>query len=117
MGMEFEFVPSVCKGEDAKFSGSVVLRSPTFDERYEYMEKAGFKVGEGGEVEASTEQLGAVRRMVGFSKAHYAKVDITRKSDGEHFDNLDALMLDPSCDPILIEVAMACMTGIRPGKN
>lgn len=115
--MEIDYTPKLCQGDDALFEGTIKMRVPTFSERYEYMEKAGFKIGEDGGIEANMEQMGAIRRMVDFSQAHYVAVDLKRKEDGAAFKSFDEMQSDPSCDAILIEFAMACMTGVRPGKN
>jgi hypothetical protein len=117
MGMEIDWKPNAAKGDDAVFSGSIKMRVPTFSERYEYMESAGFEIGEDGAVEANMKQMGAIRRLVEKSKAHYGAVDLTRVSDGKKFSSYEEMETDPACDPIIIEFAMACMTGVQPGKN
>ena len=46
--MKVNYTPKVCQGDDAKFEGSIELKMPTFDQRFQYMEECGFELDEDG---------------------------------------------------------------------
>lgn len=106
--MDVLFTPSVCSGERKTFTGALVLRVPTFDERYQYMEECGV-VGE-------TVGIGAIRKAVKLSAPHYVKVDLKRDEDGKVFSSFEDLAMDSGCDSILIEVSTKILNGFRLGK-
>lgn len=115
--MEVVYVPTQAKGEDAVFSGSVTLKAPSFDERFEYLELTGFDAQSDGSVESKMRQLKAIRKSVQLSKAHYIKVDLKHLPSGAEFKSFDEMVMDPVCDTVLMEVGALMVGGIRPGKN
>lgn len=114
---EFKFTPEACKGENAVFSGDIILTAPTFDDRYDYIEKANFEMDENGQIKAGLSQMPALRKMVKFSQKHYKEVSLINNKTAETYGSFDDLTYDPACDGILIEVAMALMNGFKLGKN
>lgn len=113
---ELKYTPAAC-GEGGEFSGSLTLRPPTFDERYDALDKLGLKVNQSGEVDvADMNSFKAIRSMVDVSKKYYLSVDM-KHNDGREYKCFDDLANDPDCDAILIEVAMGLSRGFRPGKN
>lgn len=113
---EIKFTPKACEGPE--FSGSVTMRVPMFDERYEMLDQMGIKI-DVSTGEASMEEVGSfssIRRMVKASSGFYKSVEI-KHSDGREFKSFEDMQSDPDCDQILIEVAMAISRGFRPGKN
>lgn len=115
--MLIEYVPLKARGEDAKMEGKVELTPTSFDQRWEYVEQCGFKVNAEGEVEATTENLGSIRKMVSLSKPHYKSVALKDKESGMEYKSFEDLSMDPSCDEILIEIAGVVLRGQRPTKN
>ena len=116
--MDVVFIPSQCKGKDATFKGSVTLRMPSFDERYQYLEEINLKVNSDGEADlGSMNQIGMIRKMVRFSKDHYSKVELKRVEDGKEFKSFDEMAFDPSCDAILSEVAGQLINGLKMGNG
>jgi len=116
--MNIEYVPESCKGESPIFSGSVVLRAPTFDERYSYLEDSGFIMDEEGEVKKSMlKGLSAVRKVVAMSVKHYLKVDMKRISDGYEFKSFEDLSTDDDGHKVLIDVGLKILNGFKAGKN
>lgn len=111
-----KFIPKVAQGEDAKFSGSVELRVPTFDERFECLEQSGFKMNQAGEVDP-TGQISMLRSMVKLSQPFYVSVDLTSKDGGDKFTSFKEMSEDAACDPILIEIAMMIASGFKASKN
>jgi hypothetical protein len=114
---EIKFTPAAC-AEGKEFSGSVTMRVPMFDERYEVLDQMGIKIDkESGE--AKLEDMGSfssIRKMVKASIPFYKSVEI-KHSDLREFKSVEDMLAEPDCDTILIEVAMAISRGFRPGKN
>lgn len=114
-----KYVPSLCKGEDKIFDGSVEIRLPTFDEKFEYFESLGADVDESGSVDklSNTSKIKKIRSLVGVSKPHYLAVDLKKLSSGEEFKSFDDLTTEPDAHPILIEVATHLLSGFDLGKR
>lgn len=115
--MQVKYIPEVCKGEGATFEGSLEIKVPSFDQKYQYIEDAGFELGEDGAVAGGMKNMKAIRAMVRFSKDHYVNVDLKRKSDGKEFKSFDDMQYDSDCDSILIEVAGKLMHGFKLGNG
>ncbi len=111
-----KFVPEVCKGEAATFDGYIDFAALSFDQRCEYLEKVGTKVGEDGKLESVSDRIALMRSLVATSKAHYLVVDLTKKSTGEVYKSFDDMTYDPDCYPILNEVAMLLIQGLSMGN-
>lgn len=114
-----KLIPSVCKGEGAKWSGHIVMRLPTFDEKFEYMENLGVQVGDDGAVvesESATSRLKQVRRMVECSKKHYQEVSLENKETGEKVDSLDDMLYVDELHKVLVEVAGMLISGFKLGN-
>lgn len=71
----FNYVPDVCKGDDAKWQGSVLLRMPTFDEKCEMIESLDFKTGE----DSVKANIALTRQLVKMSERFYVTVDLSSK--------------------------------------
>lgn len=114
---EIKFTPKACDGT-GEFSGSVTMRVPMFDERYEILDQMAIKInpqtGEGYMEDMGS--LSTVRKLVKASASFYKAVEI-KHADGREFKSFEDLQSDPDCDAILVDVAMAISRGFRPGKN
>jgi len=108
--------PEACKKEGTNIKGHVVMRVPSFDEKYRYIEECGFEVDEDGQMKMSMKQMGAIRKMVSFSKDHYEEIKLVKR-DGKKVESFEQMQYDPDCDEILIEVASQLMNGFKVGKN
>jgi hypothetical protein len=95
--MNFEFVPSLCKGENPQFKGSITLSKPSFDEKYQYLEEMGY------DEDNKPNTMKMLRMMVRHSEKHYVKIDL-QKGD-KKITKFEQLSYDDDCHPILIEVA------------
>ena len=113
---EIKFTPKACEGPE--FSGSVTMRVPMFDERYEVLDQMGIKIDTASGEMSMTDvgSFSSIRKLVKASAAFYKLVEI-KHSDGREFKSFEDMQSDPDCDQILIEVAMAISRGFRPGKN
>jgi len=114
---EIKFTPKAFTAESG-FTGSVTMRVPGFDERYEVLDQMGIKI-DAASGEASMAEVGSfssIRKMVKASQGFYKEVEV-KHADGREFKSFEDLQSDPDCDGALIEIAMAISRGFRPGKN
>lgn len=114
---ELKYIPSLCK-EGEEFSGHIMVKVPSFDERYEVLDQMGISADSTtGEVKMNDlNSFTTLRKLVSASLKFYNSVDIKHK-DGREFKSKEDLLSDPDCDAMLIEVASAVSRGFRPGKN
>lgn len=115
-----KYVPSVCKGENPSFEGSVTLRMPTFDERMDYLEsltEGDFEIDESGKMNrVKSQNMKSIRQMVKNSQKHYQAVEIKNKSTGEEYKSFEDLTSDGETHLILIEVASFIIQGAKMGN-
>jgi hypothetical protein len=113
-----KIVPTVCKGEDATWEGSVTLRMPTFDEKFDYLEKLQVSVSEDGTVEGSQNQkLKSIREMVRLSKEHYLEVDLKSKVSKEEIKSFDDMQYVEELHGALVEIAGMMLNGFKVGNG
>jgi hypothetical protein len=111
------FVPACCKGEGATHEGSVTLRLPTFDEKFDYIEQLQ-AVKDGGDIEAEQMQkLRSIRSMVKMSKAHYVEVSLKNKATGEEVKSFDEMQYCDDLHAVLMEVAGHLVNGFKVGNG
>lgn len=112
-------VPSLCKGKAAKWEGSVTLRLPTFDERYEYIEALNVKATEDGTVESMplSSQLASIREMVKLSQKHYVSIDLKNKETLEEIKSFDDMQYIEDLHVVMIEVATMIIKGFKVGNG
>lgn len=112
------FVPSVCKGDGATFEGSIVVRFPTFDEKFDYIEQLQVVVNDDGSVEGDQKaKLKSIREMVKLSAKHYVEVSLKRKADGEEFKSFDDMQYADDLHAVLVEVAGMMINGFKVGNG
>lgn len=113
-----KIVPTVCKGDDATWEGSVTLRMPTFDEKFDYLEKIQISVNEDGTVEGSQNQkLKSIREMVKLSKDHYMEIDLKSKSTKEEIKSFDDMQYVDELHSALVEIAGMMLNGFKLGNG
>lgn len=106
----------------ATFSGSVVLRKPSFEERLELSANPDVvdminNSDNQKEKKITPQQMKTIISMVKWSYKFFEKVDLKRLKDGVHFQNLDELRLDPTGGPILQDIAMKLSYGFEMGNS
>ena len=113
------FIPSICKGDEALFSGEVELRLPTFDEKFEYLEKTGIEFDDGGLVEVGTtpNKIKFIREIVKLSEKHYIRVSLKDLNSNEEFKSFEDLQYCTEAHPLLMEVATALLNGFKLGNG
>jgi hypothetical protein len=118
--MKTNYVPSACKGKDAKFKGSVVLRVPTIDERMQYLVDADMNVDTDEEGKPGGSMLDKAKTQLALLKlsyGHYEKVDIERVRDKKKYKSLDDLRYDSECQGLLVDVANKIAAGFSLGNE
>jgi hypothetical protein len=122
--MQMKFEPSACRAKEvngvtelAMFSGTVTLKVPNFDERYQFIEDCGVNVADSGGVEKKSSNFSILRSMVKNSEKFYISVELKKLSTGAEYNSFESLTYDPDCDSILMEVASEIRGGFRPSKN
>lgn len=113
-----KIVPTVCKGDNAAWEGFVVLRLPTFDEKFEYLERMQVNVKEDGTVEGNTNQkLHTVREMVKMSQSHYVEVSLKNKKTGEEVKSFDDMQYVEDLHGAMVEIAGMMLNGFKVGNG
>ena len=112
------FVPTICRGEGAKYSGGITLRLPTFDEKFQYLEDTGIELNKDGEVEMGTtsDRMRMIRKMVKLSEKHYIVVELKNNATGEELKSFEDLQYDTDAHAILVEVATQLVSGFKLGN-
>lgn len=129
MASQIVYTPKVCtRHQDEKtqewieptFSGSVTLRKPTFDEKYEYLEQSGIKHDAQGNmipISESKDRIALMRKGVQLARKHYLAVDLTHLESQEKITSIDELETSDHADAILIEIGMLVFSGFRLGNG
>lgn len=113
------YIPEVCKGENPTFSGTIILRPPTFDEKYELLEVSGIEIADDNSVKmpSGNSRLRLMRALVKASEKNYVTVSLKRLADGEEMKSFQDLSTAPDCHEILINVATELLHGFKMGKQ
>lgn len=114
---EIKFIPKMAQGEEKAFDGYVVIRLPSFDERYEALENAGFEESGDGGYEVSGSKFKAMRKLVSETAKLYKEVNLVHIESGAEAKSLDDMLHNSYFDSILVEVATKLMTGFQVGKS
>jgi hypothetical protein len=117
MASKIKFVPKCLP--KLGLSGHLIIRKPTFDEKYLYLAESGLQLDDSGqpqEVKGAKERIEFIRRVVALSKEHYVEVDLTVDATGEKLASFDDIEFNGDCDELLIEVGMQVMGGFKVGN-
>jgi hypothetical protein len=98
------------------FKGVIVVSAPSVMQRSEYMLESGFEIQSDGTVTGGASSIKAVMKLAAIARNHVKSVALEYQ-DGSKYDSFDAIIHDPVCDPVVNELAMLMMTGLRPSKN
>ena len=112
--MQFVLTPKACKDADAKFSGTITLDLPTFDERCEMGENLAISLRE---VPDDIKGIRQARESVKLVAPRIKAVDIKKLKSGKEFKDLESLLVDPSCTDILTEVTLTILAGPQEGND
>jgi len=117
--MKVVVTPESCKGEGAKYTGTVEMRPPFIEERWAYLDAVGLV--DAGEEQAKmpsnlTFTKAIVKELLPKLKDHVSAMDLTHKESGQKLASLDELRADPDAQGVLLELGMMLIKGFRPGK-
>lgn len=114
-----KYVPKICQGENAKFSGDVELRLTSFDEKFDYLQSSGIEFDSDGKVNLgdAMSKIKSLRAMVRCSEKHYISVSLKNLKTGEELKSFEDLSYDTDAQDILIEVATQLMNGFKLGND
>jgi hypothetical protein len=114
-----KIVPSVCKVSDAKWSGYVVMRLPTFDEKFDYIESLNVEMGKDGEVEgvSTMDRIKQIRKLVSASQKHYSEVCLENKETGEKVSSFDEMQYVDDLHAVMAEIAGKLVDGFKVGNG
>lgn len=128
METKVKYVPKVCgeheeregkktKKVPATFSGHVLMRVPSFDERYEVLEQQNLEIEDGVVVSQAKENpFASLRVLVKNSEKFYVEVELVRLKDKKEFKSFAELSADPGCDVVLIDIAGAVRRSFQVGE-
>jgi hypothetical protein len=113
-----KIVPAICKLEGSNWEGHVIMRLPSFDEKFEYMESLDIEVNSSGEVDTSkSSRIKQVRKMVALSLPHYAEVNLKNKVTGEHVQSVEEMKYVEELHPTMTELAGSLIGGFKVGNG
>jgi hypothetical protein len=113
-----KIVPAICKLEGSNWEGHVIMRLPSFDEKFEYMESLEIEVSASGEVETNKgSRLKQVRKMVKMSLPHYVEVNLKNNATGEHVQSVEEMQYVEDLHPTLTEIAGSLIGGFKVGNG
>lgn len=98
------YTPKACIGKEAQFSGQVVMRVPSYEERIDLMTETGSIELENQEMPKS-QMLKMTKALVEASYPFYVKVDLTYKPTKKVFTSADELRYSAKTAGILTDVA------------
>ena len=113
-----EFTPECLKAESAILEGSIMLSAPSYMQRCNYIADANFDHGQKDNgIDGLMKNMKAIAKMVELSKDHYKEVKLKYKADGVEIKSFEEMIENPDCDPVLQEVALAIMNGLKPSPK
>ena len=117
---ELVFVPSICKGEGAKFEGKIVLKSLDYYTRMDFLKSFQVKVTDDKQVElpeTTADRVEMMTKLVKASEPLYLKVELKNKETSEVWESFEDLSYDPQMTPLLTEVALFLINGNQLGNG
>lgn len=114
-----KIIPSICKADGSNWEGHVIMRLPTFDEKFEYIEAIGADIDEEDSVkkESKMSQIKKVRSLVKLSLKHYQEVNLKNKATGELVESVDAMQYVDDLHAVMAELAGKLIEGFKVGNG
>jgi len=110
------YVPSICKEPDSKWSGDIVLRLLTFDEKCEYIDQVQDMIEKFGALEPDKKNMKMARIMVQMSAPHYVSCSLKR-ADGLEVKSFDDMQYIEELHSVMVEVSGAMAQGFKVGNG
>ncbi len=114
---QFSYQPQLQKDEKLVFEGEVVINLPKYSERLALLKSLNFKTSNDGKVEASSDQIDSMIKMIEIASKHVASVKVRRIDDGYEFNSIDELEYDKEGSELINEIANVIMSGVKMGKH
>lgn len=111
------YKPNVCKGDNPLYTGQVIVRVPSYEERTELMLEADVIDNPEELKKDKRASLRAMAKLVKASYDYYKRVDITHVETSTKFKSVDDLRYSPLGSLILQEVATYLLRADGLGKN
>lgn len=109
----FNYVPDVCKGDDAKWQGSVTLRMPTFDEKCEIVESLDFKDNDS----SVKSNIAITRQLVKISEKFYVAVDLSSKDGSASAKSYQDMQEEFQLHGVLVAIGSLVFEKINLGNG
>lgn len=111
------YVPKICQAEGSAWQGSVTLKKPNFDERYEFLQEIETAVNGNGDFETDNvlSNVKRGRKMVSMSEKFYLNVDL-KSPEGEEIKSFEDMSYCEELHNTLIEVAGFLYSGGKLGN-
>ena len=112
---EITFELDCCKGEAAKFSGTVTMQIPSFSQRYEIISQSGLV--QQGEGEIRHENVEGLIKVVDKAMPLIKAVNLVKLDGMVEIKSVDDLIYDSACDVVLFEIGAKILNGFSPEKK
>jgi len=115
--MEFEFIPSQCKGDDKQFEGSITLKVLSTSEKFRLISKCEFELDAEGIAKKSMKQLSSIADIIDYTKPYFLKIQLKKVDGSKEYNSYDDLQFNDECSNILIETATQFLNGFKLGNG
>ncbi len=112
----FEFIPSICTQEDAKWEGNITLKKFSFDEKFDFMQRVEGDYEE-GQVYTTSQYIDKIRKTVSLSEKFYREVNLKNKETGLEIKSFEDMTYEGSLHQTMIEVAAKLMETAKLGNG
>jgi len=114
--MELDYIPKVCKGEDAKYSGKVRLTIPSYSERMAYSNQVGMRISAEGEVDFGDSGItGIMSKAAKDIEKHITYLEI-QKGETVH-KSYKTMSEDPTFDAVTQDLTNLMLGGFKLGED
>jgi hypothetical protein len=114
----FKFVPSLCKGEDKKLNGYLMLKVPNFSERMDLQDmRSSQSIEDGKIVQEKIPVMQMIRKIVAYLKPFFIEIKLSSLDGSKVIASYDEMTEDENCHGILIEIAGQYATGLPLGNG
>lgn len=110
------YVPSICKEPESKWSGEIVLRLLTFDEKCEYIDQVQDMMEKFSALAPDKKNMKMARVMVQMSKPHYVSCKLKR-ADGLEISSFDEMQYEEDLHNVMVEVSGLMAQGFKVGNG
>lgn len=112
----FEFIPSICTQEDAKWEGNITLKKFSFDEKFTFMQKVEGDY-EDGHVYTTSQYIDKIRRAVALSEKFYVSVNLKNKETGLEIKSFEDMSYEDSLHKTMVEISSKLMETAKLGNG